>query len=281
MTKKLLIASGDSWTNKNERCYKDAGMTKVWSDHVSSFLDCDVLNIGLGGAGNEYIHNKTVDAIEENSDRDLLVMVGWSQAHRIIPYEMSSAQITHSVGMPPYPPPFGKHKHAIQHAITELAKLHINDNSGPLLTEEQWWCQVGNISLRNIWLLDQYCKSKDIPIIHARALNPLVGIEWITLPDAPAGESADLQPKIRDAVLKACKKSVYYKKIQQLDNVVGDPDFFKLKTDWYNVYRRYWLSWEERHPNDQGMQLIAQSFVNKYLELYGEKAEEDPQYVYD
>ena len=281
MTRKLLIAAGDSWTNKNERCYEEAGMTEVWSDYVGKFLDMEVLNIGHGGAGNEYILNKTIDAIEENSNRDIVIMVGWSQAHRIVPYELCSGQITHTVGMPEYKPPFGIHKKAIENAISELARLHIHPNSGPLITEKDFWKQVGNMSMRAIYMLNNYCENKNIPIIHGRALHPLVGIEWITRPDAPAGLAADRNPSLRNAVLEECKKSVYWKKIQEFKNVIGDPDFFKLKSSWYDVYRRYWIHIDERHPNNQGMQLIAQSFVNKYLELYGELAEEEPFYVYD
>ena len=82
MTKKLLIAAGDSWTDPNEECYRNLGMTEIWPDYVAKFLDMDLINVGLGGAGNEYIHNKAVDAIEENSDRDIVVMVGWSQSQR-------------------------------------------------------------------------------------------------------------------------------------------------------------------------------------------------------
>ena len=49
----------------------------------------------------------------------------------------------------------------------------------------------------------------------------------------------------------------------------------------YELYPKYWLSQDEHHPNAQGMQLIAHSFVNKYIEKYQERATAEADYVYD
>lgn len=278
MTKKLLIAAGDSWTNDKEDCYRDAGMKKVWPDYVAEFLDLDVLNVAQGGAGNQYIHDKAIDAIENNSDRELVVMVGWSQSHRIVPYEMVNGQLTHTLMMPEGHPPVGKYKRQAEIAIRELAKCHVDFSASVLkdrdmMTKEEFYLQVGNQSMRAIYLLDDYCQRRNIPIIHGRALDTLSGIEWIL--------KAEMDPWERQIVYDECKKSIYYNKIMKFKNLVGDPDFFKKQSSWFNIYSKYYISHEEKHPNTQGMQLIAQSFVNKYLELFGDNTESEPVYVYD
>ncbi len=269
MTKKLLIAAGDSWTNDTEDCYRAAGMREVWPNYVAKFLDFDVLNVAHGGAGNQYICDKAIDAIENNSDRELVVMVGWSQSHRIVPYEMMNGQLTHTLLMPEAEPPMGKYKKQAEIAIQELAKCHIDGK----MPKEEFYLQVGNQSMRAIYLLNDYCQRRNIPIIQGRALDTLSGIEWIL--------KAEMNPYERDIVYESCKKSVYYDKIKKFKNLIGDPDFFKRQASWFSVYKQYYISNEEKHTNSQGMQLIAHSFVSKYLEMYEETTEEEPVYVYD
>ena len=275
-SKKLLIASGDSWTNDKEDCYRDAGMTEVWPDYVANFLDFDVLNVAQGGAGNQYICDKAIDAIENNLDRELVVMVGWSQSHRIVPYEMVNGQLTHTLLMPEGEPPVGKYKRQAEIAIQKLAKCHVDFDvlkACDMMTKEEFYLQVGNQSMRAIYLLNDYCERRNIPLIHGRALDTLSGIEWIL--------KSEMNPYERDIVYKSCEKSVYYNKIKKFKNIIGDPDFFKRQASWFSVYGKYYISEDEKHPNSQGMQLIAHSFVSKYLEMYGETTEEDPVYVYD
>ena len=275
-SKRLLIAAGDSWTNDKEDCYRDAGMTEVWPDYVAKFLDFDVLNVAQGGAGNQYICDKAIDAIENNSDRELVVMVGWSQSHRIVPYEMNNGQLTHTLLMPEAEPPMGKYKKQAEIAIQELAKCHIDFNGMMIdgtMPKEEFYLQVGNQSMRAIYLLNDYCERRNIPLIQGRALDTLSGIEWILKPE--------MNPYERQIVYESCKQSVYYNKIKKYKNLIGDPDFFKQKSSWFSVYAQYYINQEEKHPNAQGMQLIAHSFVNKYLEMYGETTEEEPAYVYD
>ena len=68
--RKLLIVGGCSWSNPNEECYHVAGIDKIWPEMVAEFLDMDLINVSEGGAGNDYIYGQTLDAIEENKDRD-------------------------------------------------------------------------------------------------------------------------------------------------------------------------------------------------------------------
>lgn len=268
--RKLLIVGGDSWSDPNDPCYKEYGVKNIWSDIVADFLDMDLINISIGGAGNDYIHGKVIDAIEDNIDRDIVVMVNWSQAMRIVPFEIRLAQLTFNVHMPELGPPFGPAKEECQKALRHLYQLHVNEK---VLEKENFWLKVANVSLRNIYLLNEYCRLRDIPLLHHRALPTLVGIEWILKPEI------DLE--LREYVLEVCKQNQYYQKITKFDNIVGHSNFFEKGSSCFDLYQKYFLSLTEKHPNEAGHQLIAHSFVNKYIELYEEKSTAQPSYVYD
>lgn len=269
-SRKLLIVGGDSWSNPNESCYIEYGVNKIWPDIVADFLDMDLINISIGGAGNDFIHGQLVDVIEQNLNRDIVVMVNWSQATRVNPYEMLIGQLTFNAHLQKLVPPFGPAKEKCQKALRCLYQLHVNDK---VLEKEEFWLKVANVSLRNIYLLNEYCKLRNIPLLHHRALPTLVGIEWILNPEDNF--------ELREYILEVCKQNQYYQKILKFDNVVGHPNFFEKGSACFDLYHRYYLSQTEKHPNEAGHQLIAHSFVNKYIELYEEKSLAQPSYVYD
>ena len=273
MTRKLLIVGGDSWSDPNDPCYKKHNIRKIWPDVVADFLDVDIINISKGGAGNSFIHGQIIDAIEDNYDRDIIVMANWSQAIRIVPYEMLLAQLTFNVHMPVLEPPFGPAKDNCQKTLRHLFQLHVDHPDHYFMEKEEFWLKVANVSLRDIYLLNEYCKLRDIPILHHRALPTLVGIEWILKPE--------IDFKLREDVLEVCKQNQYYQKILEFDNVIGNSNFFEKGSSCFELYHKYFLTLEEKHPNESGHQLIAHSFINKYIELYEEKTTSEPSYVYD
>ena len=281
MSKKLLIAGGDSWSSPTEHYYLSAGMDKIWPDYVADFFDWDVIHTGMGGAGNDYIHNVVFDAIEQNSDREIVVMIPWSQAMRLQPFDLPIGQLTFNVHMPALGPPFGPARTKAQVALRELAKLHVEcyDPRGSKvvgLLEDDFYRYIARWSLRHIYLLNEYCKNKNVQIIHHRALNILNGIEWILDPKLHHVNRHNMNMAVRsDNPL-----NYYYNKIKKWNNVVG-PDLFQKGSSCYELYPKYYLSKLENHPNAKGMELIAHSFVNKYIEIYEERSTGEADYVYD
>jgi hypothetical protein len=274
--KKLLIVGGDSWSNPKENCYQSEGIDIIWPEMVAEFLDWDIINVSEGGAGNDWISGQILDAVEENQHRDIVVMALWSQAIRIVPFDLPYGQFTFNIYSPDLRKPIGPLKQEIQDNFRDLFRLHVYDPDAPpdyQLTKEQFWMKVANQSLRYIFHLNNYCQSKNIPIIHHRALHTLAGIEWML--------KKHLDFEARKEVFEVCKENYYYKKILEWKNIVGDPDFFKMGSSCFDMYEKYYISRQEKHPNTQGHMLIANSFVNKYIELYEEKSTAEPDYVYD
>jgi len=197
-------------------------------------------------------------------------MVNWSQAIRLVPFDLNLAQLTFNLNMPTLTPPFGPAKDDCQDKLRHLFQLHVDHY---IMEKEDFWLKVANVSLRDIYLLNEYCKLRNIPLIHHRALSTLVGLEWILKPE--------IDFELREYILEVCKQNQYYQKILEFDNVVGHPNFFEKGSSCFDLYHRYFLSPDEQHPNESGHQLIAHSFVNKYIELYEEKSLAEPSYVYD
>jgi hypothetical protein len=282
MAKKLLIAGGDSWTSPHEHYYKTAGMDKIWPNYVAEFFDWDLLNVAMGGAGNDYIHNTLVDAIEENSHRDIVVMPAWSQAMRSQPFDLPISQLTFNVHMPDLEPPFGTAKIECQVALRKLLEMHVtcHDPRGTIevgLKKDDFSRYIARWSIRYIYLLNEFCLSRGIEVIHHRALNILNGIEWILDPSINFKNRQEVHVAVRE---RDNPLNQYLHKIRKWDNVVGG-DLFEWGSSCYELYPKYWLSQDEHHPNAQGMQLIAHSFVNKYIEKYQERATAEADYVYD
>ena len=84
--KKILIAGGDSFTDKNFASYIhpeiDCSWPK-WPELLAEKLDMECINVANSGYGNDYIYESVLETIS-NTDKERigLVVVGWSQAQR-------------------------------------------------------------------------------------------------------------------------------------------------------------------------------------------------------
>ena len=85
--KKLLIVSGDSFTDRSFRSAAHPEMDTsfpMWPDLLAEKLDMRLINLGRSGQGNEYIYSVLQDTIENIEDKASIGMVvaGWSQCFR-------------------------------------------------------------------------------------------------------------------------------------------------------------------------------------------------------
>ena len=82
--KSLLIASGCSYTDQDQPFYLDNDII-TWPELVAAELGVEYLNVACGGSPNDYICNSIIDAVLDNLDRDITVMVLWTSSNRWIP----------------------------------------------------------------------------------------------------------------------------------------------------------------------------------------------------
>lgn len=84
--KKILIVSGDSFSDKNFRTWihpeLDTSWPK-WPEIVAERMNMDCINLAKSGASNDYIYETLVDVIQ-NTDKNKigLVIAAWSQSQR-------------------------------------------------------------------------------------------------------------------------------------------------------------------------------------------------------
>jgi hypothetical protein len=84
--KKILLVSGCSNTDKNFYSEihpeMDCSWPK-WPELLAEKLNMDCVNLGLSGAGNEYIYSSLLDYITENDTSNIgLVIPAWTQCNR-------------------------------------------------------------------------------------------------------------------------------------------------------------------------------------------------------
>lgn len=84
--KKILLASGDSFTDKNwySDFYPDLDTSwPKWPELLGEKYDMEVVNLGFSGAGNEYIYHSILDYLTDTPIENIgLVIAAWSQCHR-------------------------------------------------------------------------------------------------------------------------------------------------------------------------------------------------------
>ena len=81
MAKKILIASGDSWTGGTNPLKPDS--YPYWPEILANKLGMDYINVGRGGKGNEFIYNQMVDTLcSTKSKRVGLAICLWSKFDR-------------------------------------------------------------------------------------------------------------------------------------------------------------------------------------------------------
>lgn len=85
--KKILLVSGDSFTDRNFRSASHPEMDvswPMWPEILAKKLDMRLINLGRSGQGNEYIYSSLQDTIERIEDKSEIGMViaAWSQSFR-------------------------------------------------------------------------------------------------------------------------------------------------------------------------------------------------------
>jgi len=84
--KKILLVSGCSWTNRNFvsdiHLEMDTSWPK-WPELLAKKLDMECINLGMSGAGNEYVYNSIADKLLQlDKSRVGLVIAAWSGYER-------------------------------------------------------------------------------------------------------------------------------------------------------------------------------------------------------
>jgi hypothetical protein len=79
---KLLITGGCSNSDPRYWAYPKNGVM-VWPEIIANDNGWDLINLATAGSSNDDIENKVYDTVLENIDKDLVVMVFWTEPCRV------------------------------------------------------------------------------------------------------------------------------------------------------------------------------------------------------
>ena len=216
--RKILIASGDSWTNPKFKSdfheELDCSWPK-WPSLLSNKLNMECINLGRSGAGNEYIYTSLVDEIIKHDPNKIgYVMAGWSRAIR--------------------------RDFSINHNYSNLRM----DTHGDMYYHVKK-------SLNYFYSLQQLCNNLNIKLIQFCAINLFAG-------NFPDDDFKHYSNTSDDDVLKYFINTDYYKKIDDklffgwpISKKLGGYNMS-------DIVKSSVISKLDRHPNKHGQVIIAE-----------------------
>ncbi len=261
---KSLFVSGDSFTDpglvSTEHDYK---ISTCWPDELAVLLpgDWEVTNSAYRGHGNDYIAKTFFDHITKVGVPDLVVLM-WSGGGRIFlsdsevvennrPGSKSGYHVDpigyHGLATNPNP---NKKNRANDTVLAEFCARYY-DRFYP----EQYTAFSIDNFLKNVFIVQQYCKSNNIPYIFSQAVD-LIMFDDIS------------------HMVDACNYFINHHMESHIDEskFIGWPLFKAI--DGYNMCdsikgTSYAIGARDSHPNDYGHKLIGEKIFNKWKQLYG------------
>jgi len=242
--KKVLIAGGDSFTDKNyiSDFHSDMDCSwKKWPEILAERLNMNCVNTGFCGSGNMGIYSRVIDTIGQHDPNEIgYVLVGWSQAQRE-DWEMSRIDPRNT------------------------AQLHkwTNNTIGEVV--EPFYFLRRNIRL--YYSLQQVCSSLGIKYKQFQMLHPIsraTGLKGLSKIDRTRKRVYDFSKEYSwPDLYKAYIEAPLFENIDE-DHFIDWPIFEQLGGngcidvvllgDENTTYR---ISEHDNHPNAEGHQLIA------------------------
>ena len=257
--KKLLIVGGDSYSDSSFGIYQKFGV-EPWPVYLAELNNYELLNTANGGSSNRLIFTSVVDAIMENPGREIVVVVAWSELYRlsfIDDNDIDTAiflfsdkeheyRCTLRMALKRY---FSK----LNPARKEIIKLIAQKCTSSIEFDSKLIRQ----SFRNIWVLAEFCKSRNIPCYHFHTYDPMT-------------YDYSLSEQMFGNTKKEIRNNIYLNFLEDDKNYIGHDyclyydiqqnDFFIENGDVINL-----------HANQEGHRYIA-SKINNFIK-YGQKPE--------
>ena len=235
MFKKILIASGDSWTGGSKHQKKDP--FPRWPEILANKLNMDCINVGKGGTGNEFIYNQIIDKLCATRRIGLAICL-WSHVDRWDLWKWTF------VVNPKYPGNILHWKEQERHkkfldAIYEHEDLA---NGGyNLLKSIRWYHAFQN-----------HCELQNIPYLQMQAFESGPDGTRKELFDSPQFDFIDDNKFIGWPMYREIGGRTMSDKLDEVD-----PEQVKLR-----------VSKEDLHPNDKGHEYMAEVLYDEYKKIY-------------
>ena len=233
-TRKILIASGDSWTGGSKHQIKDP--FPYWPEILANKLNMKYINVGKGGKGNEFIYNHMIDTLCVTKQVGFAVCL-WSQVDRWDFY-----QWTFRVNPKSRFTMRGWY-HAERHQkVIDAIFEHdgLADGTHNLMKSVRWYYAFQN-----------HCELHSIPYLQMQAFHPTEDLVKEFL-DCPQLDLINDNKFIGWPMYRELGGRTMW---DELDKV--DPNRVNLR-----------VSKEDCHPNAEGHEYMAEILYDKYKEIY-------------
>ena len=262
MSTKTLIVSGDSHTIYPETPHP-------WPTYLAQERGWDLINVAKSGGSNTHIFNSLVDSIEQNKNKDLIVFAFWSEAFRVNFFDLacgileSEESLLRQFELREYDDTHKKY--AIE--VVKFSDLIVNlmeknmSQSISCRIQYAYECAV-NFTLRQMWMMDQWCKLHHIEFYHGSALSPFGDDTMIhTLRKRFNMDGLSADEHIRNGVASIKERNPYYKYLDESKNYMG----FGFDGWHYINVNNLNISKKDHHPNDEGHRRLS-DIISKFID---------------
>lgn len=257
MSRKILIAAGDSWTDKDFKSDYHPNLDTSWPkwpELVGNKLGMEVVNIGRCGQGNHMIYHSLLDTIALYDPKDIgYIMIGWSQAQR---YDFEHVHKN-----------FNRYRN-----IEEYQFVWRNERVKPLGHILGWIRE----SLRYFYSIQTICSSQRIPLkqfqmiqLYRHYYKQQTGAsEGLPMNKERWGAYRWWNPykfKTREEFMKSSLDvildSPHFKRLSTTDfiglNHTNKYEPLFILSDLVQDYEEFRISEEDAHPNAEGQKILA------------------------
>lgn len=238
--KKILLTAGSSFSYERTVSEDDPGANAdfpKWPKILSEKLNFELINKSKPGASNLYIYDHLMENIIQNQNNIGLVVAAWSYGFKTSifrNYELNFINVEDQ-----------DMSDVSLNSTGELFRTKIVNNGLLVSAIEQ--------TLRLMIYLQDTCDSKNIKCVHYPLLNIFkTGLD---------------NPNHVD-FLETIIQLDSYKIVSSFNNVIGWPcDNYLGGSTYRTAHPELIVSNKDRHPNQQGQNIIAHEIYDKYLKL--------------
>ena len=265
MPKKILLAGGDSFTDKKffsadksiDR--KQRGGWPMWPEILGKELNLKVICTADSGRGNDYIAKQLLDKIYEYGDRIDSCVVIWSNADRHDFHDLKEnlINIPHDL-LSIWDKKKDTHRSRKNILANAYADLFVIEG------ENKFWENLLNESFRYMWLVAEACTKYNIKFIFRQGVVLLDHCIWDEIYDE--GYICDDYRIQEIDYYKMCDTNKYAKMLnKQYKKNIASP-FCEYNNSIASITDKYsnelTISKNDRHPNAKGQAVMSQFLAN-------------------
>tara|TARA_B110000503_G_C6995527_1_gene349247 strand:+ start:50 stop:856 length:807 start_codon:yes stop_codon:yes gene_type:complete len=262
---KYILAGGCSFTDKN---FKSNIHTELdtsypkWPELFGEYKNLPVENLGLCGAGNDYITNVVTRRILEDHRNIDTVVIGWTEIFRYSIYE--------KYRLNPIPTLYRPNRkstveeEAARPMFEYMFREHfINRHFSPNKPDNLFVWQVRSWA-NGMWQIQELCKTFGIKFIMGKLCGSI-----------SLGKFEQCEKSFKDKLTwTEVEWAITYSKIEELlkldsQHYIGYPFLKGLGGYTFeHSLTGYELHPDDAHPNGEGHEFIAKEFYEQYAKVY-------------